>query len=299
MSEAGTETGTHSLSGSVREKCGSELELYASSSSSAEISVMLDECQMLLDEMHAGGDDLLMIINNVSLADDLRTRETIDDNQVSLRPCCGDLPAHGPPVGHPCAEEQEMHYASFVDALGSRGVRLAPRVEMQSLEGLDARLDRLPGRKMPLECVKRVGMRLAEALADSTHLHLRPCFILLDEEDNVSLRWECQKTPGSLDATFNYSSPEALDPEMYGPLCTQSDVWSFACCVVEMTSGRPPWHGKEDAFKQFAHCFKSATVTQMAICCLKETPGDLPAGFRTARCTSVANVLALCICFRC
>ena len=101
---------------------------------------------------------------------------------------------------------------------------------------------------------------VGRALADSTHLHLRPCFILLDEEDNVSLRRECQKTPGSLDATFNYSSPEALDPEMYGPLCTQSDVWSFACCVVEMTSGRPPWHGKEDAFKQFAHCFKSATA---------------------------------------
>ena len=253
MSEAGTETGTLSLSGSVRETCVSELELSPAAPSSAEIGVT--------------------------------------------------------PVAHPCIEEEEMHYASFVDALGSQGVQLyhaVPRVETQPLERLDARLDRLPGRKMPLECVKRIGMRLAEALADCIYLHLRPCNILLDAEDNVSLRWECQKSPGGLDATFNYMSPEGLDPEMYGPLCAKSDVWSFACCVVEMTSGRPPWHGKDDAFKQLAHCFQSATVTQMAICCLKETPGDLPSlACRPSYCSmhlccTTRNVLALDLqLFRC
>ena len=39
-------------------------------------------------------------------------------------------------------------------------------------------------------------------------------------------------------------SPEAFDPEAFGGVGASTDIWALGCCLVEILSGRPPWHGR-------------------------------------------------------
>ena len=141
-------------------------------------------------------------------------------------------------------------------------------------QSLNAKLDSLPDRKMPVQQVQRYGKQIAQALAELhtqnvLFLDLKPSNILLDDFDNVAVcdfgisRKSGSKSPGGLHGTFNYMSPEAFDEDSYGTLTTKSDVWSFACCIVEMVSGCMPWLGTSMA----AICYKVASM--------KEVPGDV------------------------
>jgi hypothetical protein len=137
-------------------------------------------------------------------------------------------------------------------------------------QSLHSKLNCLSERKMPLEAVQRYGKQIAQALSELhsqniLFLDLKPSNILLDEFDNIAVcdfgisRRSCTQAPRSgLHGSFNYMSPEAFDQETYGPLSTKSDVWSFACCIVEMVTGRRPWH----ATSMPAICFKVATNQQ-------------------------------------
>ncbi len=68
---------------------------------------------------------------------------------------------------------------------------------------------------------------------------------------------------------INGMPPEFFDQESFGAVSTKFDVWSFACCIVEMFAGRPPFYGKSMA----VICYKVAS--------LRETPGE--AGALAAR----------------
>ena len=42
--------------------------------------------------------------------------------------------------------------------------------------------------------------------------------------------------------TYNYMSPEAFDEDEFGKGSIKTDVWSFSACLLEMATGKPPYH---------------------------------------------------------
>ena len=119
-------------------------------------------------------------------------------------------------------------------------------------------LDRLM-RKQPQRCfvpadAVRYSLEMARAIAE---LHacaiiiqdLKPANILLDEFENIvvadfGLSAVIEGTrlgTRTVKGTFNYMAPEAFDPIGHGGLTVKADCWSWACCVIELFSGRPPW----------------------------------------------------------
>ncbi|KAF5403024.1 hypothetical protein PHET_03323 [Paragonimus heterotremus] len=44
---------------------------------------------------------------------------------------------------------------------------------------------------------------------------------------------------GQVIGTFSFMAPEVFRGETYGRAC---DIWSVGCCLVEMLTGKPPWH---------------------------------------------------------
>lgn len=139
-------------------------------------------------------------------------------------------------------------------------------------QSLNSKLDSMPKRQMPLQQVKRYGKQIAQALTELhsqniLFLDLKPSNILLDEFDNIAVcDFGISQRSGNQDTgiygTFNYMAPEGFDRETYGNLSTKSDVWSFACCIVEMVTGRIPFSGTNMA----AICFKVASM--------KKSPGQ-------------------------
>ena len=156
-------------------------------------------------------------------------------------------------------------------------------VMKQYQESLHSKLDSLSNRKMPLAAVQHYGKQIAQALMELhdqrvLFLDLKPSNVLLDEFDNVAVcdfgisRSSCASMDDSsnncgLVGSFNYMSPEAFDTETFGALSTKSDVWSFACCIVEMVSGRMPWF--ETSLP--AICYKVASRRECP-----EIPAELP-----------------------
>eukprot|EP00960_Hanusia_phi_P075469 768430-Hanusia_phi.AAC.1 len=112
--------------------------------------------------------------------------------------------------------------------------------------------------KFSMDMVVDYGKKIAMAM---TELHaynivlcdMKPENILLDEFNNVAIsdfgvsillkdHEQNALDDHILHGTFNYMSPEAFDPHTFGRLSTKSDCWSFACCVIEMLTGKKPWH---------------------------------------------------------
>lgn len=207
-----------------------------------------------------------------------RDPETCSEQQVAVK----RYPAFST-VEQLAAFEREVNLMAFLSSRCHHCVRywgwcLAPDgaiflVMKRYRQSLSAKLDSLPDRKMPAQQVQRYGKQIAQALAELhsqnvLFLDLKPSNILLDDFDNVAVcdfgisRKSGSESPSGLHGTFNYMSPEAFDEDSYGTLTTKSDVWSFACCIVEMASGCMPWLGTSMA----AICYKVASM--------KEVPGD-------------------------
>jgi hypothetical protein len=139
-------------------------------------------------------------------------------------------------------------------------------------QSLHSKLDMFPDRKMPLKQVKRYGKQIAQALTELhsqniLFLDLKPSNILLDEFDNIVVcdfgislicRSGSQEEVG-MHGTAHYMSPEAFDQETFGSISSKSDVWSFACCLVEMVTGERPWNGTSIA----AICYKVASKMEI------------------------------------
>lgn len=54
--------------------------------------------------------------------------------------------------------------------------------------------------------------------------------------------WGCLQPPRITGSTY-YMAPEAFDPEKFGGLGCNADIWSLGCCLLEMYAGSPPWNG--------------------------------------------------------
>ena len=126
--------------------------------------------------------------------------------------------------------------------------------------------------KFPLDMVIDYGKKIAMAMAE-LHAYnivlcdMKPENILLDEFNNIAISdfgvsvLLKNHEQNSLDdhilhGTFNYMSPEAFDPHTFGRLSTKSDCWSFACCIIEMITGKKPWHtgAKSGICYKVTHC---------------------------------------------
>ena len=139
-------------------------------------------------------------------------------------------------------------------------------------QSLHSKLDMFPHRKMPLKQVRRYGKQIAQALTELhsqniLFLDLKPSNILLDEFDNIVVcdfgislicRSGSQEDVG-MHGTAHYMPPEAFDQETFGSISSKSDVWSFACCLVEMVTGERPWNGTSIA----AICYKVASKLEI------------------------------------
>lgn len=60
---------------------------------------------------------------------------------------------------------------------------------------------------------------------------------------------------GQLLGTIAFMAPEVLRGDNYGRAC---DVWSVGCCIIEMSTTRPPW-GAENVSNQYKLMFRIAT----------------------------------------
>ena len=150
-------------------------------------------------------------------------------------------------------------------------------------QSLNTKLRSMP-EGLPLDEVQRLGRQIAKA---GHELHaqnvvlsdLKPANILLDDFDDIAvadfgistLLKRGEEQDDGLHGTFNYMSPEAFDNESFGRVTTMSDIWSFACCLVEMASGRRPWSGTQMS----AICFKVTVARE-----IPDIPLHLPADVR-------------------
>lgn len=159
-------------------------------------------------------------------------------------------------------------------------------------QNLCSKLQGSPGGRLSLKETQNFGRQICMAVAE---LHaqgvvvadLKPQNLLLDGYDNcvvadfgistiLSHGHEHNLSEG-LHGTFNYMSPEAFDPETYGGVTTETDAWSFACCVVEMVSGKRPWDGTSMS----AICYKvcSGKVPTVPVCLPRRIRDALSACF--------------------
>eukprot|EP00899_Mesostigma_viride_P019378 jgi/Mesvir1/27441/Mv07228-RA.1 len=114
---------------------------------------------------------------------------------------------------------------------------------------------------LPLADTLSISVDIALAIADLHDQHilvldLKPANVLLDKHGRAVVAdfgisklvnsTLARHMPTSKQGSYHYSAPEQFDPRSYGGISTAADAWAFACIVVEMTSGNPPWAGLDD-----------------------------------------------------
>ena len=115
------------------------------------------------------------------------------------------------------------------------------------------------GGGLSLADVKKYGTQICKGLAE---LHeqgiilqdLKPANVLVDDLDNAvltdfGLASVIDKEGGSVitpsKGTPSYMAPEAWDPKAMGGMSTGTDIWGFACTIIELLTGTAPWSGVE------------------------------------------------------
>ena len=86
------------------------------------------------------------------------------------------------------------------------------------------------------------------------HRDLKPHNIFIDEHDcavvgdfGIAKVYETTVAAGNgsthvIQGTYNYMPPEAFDEDAFGHVTLKTDVWSFGACLLEMVTGKPPYH---------------------------------------------------------
>lgn len=113
---------------------------------------------------------------------------------------------------------------------------------------------------LSLSELQKYGLQVCQGLVE---LHeqgvimqdLKPSNVLIDDLDHAVLAdfgmasfVEREKGASVITAakgTPSYMAPEAWDPKRMGGMSTKTDMWSFACVLIELYTGIPPWHGME------------------------------------------------------
>ena len=67
--------------------------------------------------------------------------------------------------------------------------------------------------------------------------------VLADFGISVVLETATHIAPTTMQGTFNYMSPEALNDQAEGGIGPHTDVWALGCVIVEMLTGEMPWAG--------------------------------------------------------
>ena len=114
---------------------------------------------------------------------------------------------------------------------------------------------------LPTATVMKYMSMLIRTLADLhekgiAHQDLKPANLFIDNDDCLivgdfgiatviatmaaSGRRSTLGTRGTL-GTLNYMSPEAFDEDEFGQVGLETDIWGFAACVLEMSTGKPPF----------------------------------------------------------
>jgi serine/threonine protein kinase len=60
---------------------------------------------------------------------------------------------------------------------------------------------------------------------------------------SVVLSMATHIAPTTIQGTFNYMAPEALNDQAEGGIGPHTDVWTLGCVIVEMITGKMPWAG--------------------------------------------------------
>jgi serine/threonine protein kinase len=106
---------------------------------------------------------------------------------------------------------------------------------------------------LPKERAAKYAQQLSEALAQLheegiTHGNIKPANLLLSEGDEVIITDFCESASVSdawAEASLSsYASPEECLGSNVG---LESDVWSFGAVLLEMSTGKPPFHGVSHA----------------------------------------------------
>ena len=120
---------------------------------------------------------------------------------------------------------------------------------------------------------------------------IKPANILIDEYGEVVIAdfgiSEVARThthvivPSCVKGTYNYMAPEMIDPDLFRTgVGAPSDVWSLACVVIEMVSGKQPWQGLQipQIVSKVVHRKEVPPVpeTAPAYCLLRECFSFLP-----------------------
>lgn len=134
-------------------------------------------------------------------------------------------------------------------------------IALKSYEGsIGERMVQMNGGKLSLADVLRYGIELVKEIQQLHQigllvLNLKPNNLLLDERDHVVLGdfgipylllgipWRDSQVAVRL-GTPNYMAPEQWQPGVRGPISYETDSWGFACSMIEMLTGAPPWLGR-------------------------------------------------------
>eukprot|EP01063_Lacrimia_lanifica_P000283 TRINITY_DN10139_c0_g1_i11.p1 TRINITY_DN10139_c0_g1~~TRINITY_DN10139_c0_g1_i11.p1 ORF type:complete len:947 (+),score=168.02 TRINITY_DN10139_c0_g1_i11:89-2842(+) len=80
---------------------------------------------------------------------------------------------------------------------------------------------------------------------DVVHRDIKPANLLVDGHGRVKLAdfGCCKENVNTMQATAVAGTPNYLSPEgVHGRVSIYSDIWAIGCTVVELASGRLPWH---------------------------------------------------------
>ena len=124
---------------------------------------------------------------------------------------------------------------------------------------------------LPVERVTKFMAMLSRTLADLhargiAHQDLKPANLFIDHDDDLivgdfgiakKIQTVATGMAGThnIRGTYNYMSPEAWDPSEFGRVTLKTDIWSFATCVLEMSTGKPPYQNMSlgQIFNQLVH----------------------------------------------